>query len=85
MIEGIHEKDLQNLRLVGLILDGGFQVSTTWKLKKELSMLTSAFLKNENQYLLAKVDLYTPKSNYVIMKVCQKAIFLNFLYVTRVN
>ena len=48
-------------------------------------MLTSAFLKNENQYLLAKVDLYTPKSNYVIIKVCQKAIFLNFLYVTRVN
>ena len=40
MIEGIPERDLQNFRLVRLILDSRVQVSITWRLEKKLITLT---------------------------------------------
>ena len=39
MIEGIPERDLQNFRLVRLILDSRVQ-NTTWQLEKKLIVLT---------------------------------------------
>ena len=39
MIEGIPERDLQNFRLVRLILDSQVQ-NTTWQLEKKLIVLT---------------------------------------------
>ena len=39
-MEEIPERDIQNFRLVRLILDNGVHVSTTWQLEKELVVLT---------------------------------------------
>ena len=73
MIEGIPERDLQNFRLVKLILDSRVQ-NTTWQLEKKLIVLTIHW-KKENQYLLAKVILYTPNEIKSYWKYVRKLYF----------
>ena len=52
MIEGIPERDLQNFRLVRLILDSRVQVSITWRLEKKLITLTVHWKMKTNIYWL---------------------------------
>ena len=76
MIEGIPERDLLILWFSDTSLDTGVKVSTTWQLEKKKIDIVNYSLKKENQYLVAKSFLIYSKSNKVIAKVCQKAIFL---------
>ena len=78
MIEGIPERDLLILWFSDTSLDTGVKVSTTWQLEKKIDSVNYS-LKKENQYLVAKSFLIYSKSNKVIAKVCQKAIFLNLI------
>ena len=79
MIEGIPERDLLILWFSDTSLDSGVKVSTTWQLEKKKIDIVNYSLKKENQYLVAKSFLIYSKSNKVIAKVCQKAIFLNLI------
>ena len=70
--KGISERDLQNFKLVRLILDrGSFYNMTAWKRTDSVNYL----LKKENQYLLAKVILYTPNQIKSYWKYVRKLYF----------
>ena len=52
MIEGIPGRDLQNFRLVRLILDSVVQFSTIWRFEKKLIVLTVHWKRKPNIYWL---------------------------------
>ena len=77
VIEGIPERDLENFRLVRLILDSVVQVSTTWRLEKKLIVLTVHWKRKTNIYWL--------KLSYVLQMKLIHTESMSQSYISQLN